>query len=290
MIDRREFLRRSAAAGVAAAWGGSACARAASAGGGAPGLSFPLDAVGLQLYTVRSLMQRDVERTLAQVAAAGYALVETAGLYDRPATALRALFERNGLRSSSGHYPLEQFESGAAFASATALGQEFVVVPWLPARLHDSPAAYGALADRLNRFGERARSAGLRLAYHNHDFEFETFGGGAPVFDTLLAKTDPALVFFELDAYWAYKAGYDPIRYLERHPGRFPLVHVKDGTASPERAMVDVGKGVIDFGRLLSVGRGAGLRYAFVEHDEPADALLSIRASHDHLARLLRAD
>lgn len=289
-MKRREFLWRSGTAGIAAALGASACARAVGATGGARGTPFPLGAVGLQLYTVRTLMQQDVERTLALVAAAGYSVVETAGLYDRPPAALRALFERHGLRSSSGHYPLEQVESGAAFSTATALGQEFVVVPSLPSALRGSLSAYGELADRFNRIGERARAAGVRFAYHNHSFEFETFGGTAPAYDTLLAQTDPALVSFELDAYWAYKAGYDPVRYFERHPGRFALVHVKDGTASPERAMVDVGKGVIDFGGLFAAARGAGLRYAFVEHDEPSDALLSIRASHDYLARLLRAD
>jgi sugar phosphate isomerase/epimerase len=287
-MDRREFLRLGGAAGLAATWGGSACARAVSMMGGAEGASFPLDSVGLQLYTVRSLMQQSVERTLEQVAAAGYTLVETAGLYNRQPEALRALLERNGLRSTSGHYPLELVESGSAFATATALGQEFVVVPSVPRTAHASLAAYGELADRFNRIGEKARAAGLRLAYHNHNFEFETFGGNAPAYETLLAKTDPALVSFELDAYWAYKAGYDPVRYFERYPGRFALLHLKDGTAAPAREMTDVGKGVIDFRRLFAVSRAAGLRYAFVEHDQPADALLSIRASHEHLARLLQ--
>ena len=288
-MKRREFLWRSGTAGLAAALGASACARAVGATGGARGTTFPLGAVGLQLYTVRSLMQQDVERTLALVAAAGYSVVETAGLYDRPPAALRALFARHGLRSSSGHYPLEQVESGAAFSTATALGQEFVVVPSLPSALRGSLSAYGELADRFNRIGERARAAGLRFAYHNHSFEFETFGGAAPAYDTLLSRTDAALVSFELDAYWAYKAGYDPVRYFERHPGRFALLHVKDGTSPPERAMVDVGNGVIDFRGLFAEARGAGLRYAFVEHDQPTDPSASIRSSHDHLAQLLRA-
>lgn len=288
-MKRREFLWRSGTAGLAAALGAGACARAVGAMGGELGTSFPIGAVGLQLYTVRTLMQQDVERTLALVSAAGYSVVETAGLYDRPPAALRALFERNGLRSSAGHYPLEQVESGAAFSSATALGQEFVVVPSLPAAVRGSLSAYAELADRFNRIGERARAAGLRFAYHNHSFEFETFGGAAPAYDTLLARTDPGLVSFELDAYWAYKAGYDPVRYFQRHPGRFALLHVKDGTASPERAMADVGKGVIDFRGLFGAARGAGLRYAFVEHDQPTDPSASIRSSHDHLAQLLRA-
>jgi sugar phosphate isomerase/epimerase len=286
-MDRREFLRVSGAVTVAAAWGGAACARAPETE--PTQRAFPIDSVGLQLYTVRGLMQHGVEGTLEQVAASGYRLVETAGPYDRQPAALRELLGRYGLRSPSGHYPLEQVESGAAFATAQALGQEFVVVPSIPRNLHDSRAAFVELANRFNRIGEKCRAAGFRFAYHNHNFEFETFGGTAPAYDTLLANTDPAVVSFELDAYWAYKAGYDPVQYFERYPGRFALLHVKDGTAPLERAMVDVGKGVIDFGRLFATARAAGLRYAFVEHDQPADALLSIRASHDHLARLLRA-
>lgn len=287
-MDRREFLRLGGALGLTTAFGGLACARAANGAAAADPL-FPLAAVGLQLYTVRTLMQQSVERTLAQVAAAGYPVVETAGLYGLEATTFRAMLDRAGLRTPSGHWPLEQLEgSDALFATARTLGQEWIVVPSVPREARGSLAAYEALADRFNRLGERCRAAGFHFAYHNHDAEFERFGGVAPAFDTLLARTDPALVSFELDVYWAYKAGENPVRYFERYPGRFALCHVKDGTAPPERRMADVGAGAIDFRALFAASRAAGLRYAFVEHDQPADALASIRASHDHLARLLR--
>jgi sugar phosphate isomerase/epimerase len=286
-MDRREFLRVTGAATVAVAVGGAACSRNGETVS-AP-RSFSIENVGLQLYTVRTLMAQSVENTLAQVANAGYRLVETAGTYTLSPADFRAALGRHGLRSPSGHYALEQVESGDALDTARALGQTWIVVPSIPQPLRRSPAAYLELADRFNRIGERCRAAGMRFAYHNHNFEFESLGGSAPVYDTLLARTDPALVWFELDAYWAYKAGQDPVAYFERFPRRFSLLHVKDGTAPPERAMVDVGKGVIDFRRLFALARTAGLRYAFVEHDQPSDALASIRASHDHLARLLTA-
>lgn len=295
-MDRRSFLRVTGAAGLTAAWGALGCAQHNGPGSAdSQGLrqaagSFPLSAVGLQLYTVRTLMQQNVEHTLEQVAAAGYGVVETAGLYGRTPAEFRGLLDRYGLRSPSGHYPLEQLEATpeVVFSTARTLGQEYVVLPWLAAPLRTSPVAYMALADRFGRLGEQTRAAGLRFVYHNHDFEFETFGGATPAYDTLLSRTDPALVSFELDVYWAYKAGQDPLRYFERYPGRFPLCHVKDGTPPPERAMVDVGAGAIDFAALFARARTAGLQYAIVEHDQPADALLSIRRSHDHLARLLR--
>ena len=286
-MDRREFLRVTGAATVAVAVGGAACSRNAETLS-AP-RQFSIDNVGLQLYTVRTLMAQSVENTLAQVANAGYRLVETAGTYNLPPAAFRTLLGRFGLRSPSGHYALEQVETGNAINTAHALGQTWVVVPSIPQALRRTREAYVDLATRFNRIGEQCRKAGLRFAYHNHDFEFETLGANTPVYDTLLTRTDPATVWFELDAYWAYKAGQDPAAYFERFPGRFALLHVKDGTAPPERAMVDVGKGVIDFRRLFALSRTAGLRLAFVEHDQPGDALASIRASHDHLARLLSA-
>jgi sugar phosphate isomerase/epimerase len=286
-MDRREFLRASATVAAAVAVGGAACSRARESV--STPRSFSLDAVGVQLYTVRTLMQQSVDGTLEQVARAGYRNVETAGLYNLPPAALKALLGRHGLRSPSGHYPLDQAESGEAIATARALGQTWLVVPSVPANLHGSRAAYVELADRFNRIGDSCRAAGLRFAYHNHNVEFETYGQSAPAYDVLLARTNPALVWFELDAYWAYKAGYDPVSYFERFPGRFSLLHVKDGTAPPARAMTDVGKGVIDFRRLFALSRTAGLRYAFVEHDQPSDALASIRDSYQHLARLLAA-
>ena len=298
-MDRRTFLRVSGAAGVTAAVAGTACARGVSLGASAPAPSgargaqgdpFMLSQVGVQLYSVRKLMQQDAERALGEVRAAGYQLVETAGIpAGLSASAFRAMLDRAGLRTSSGHYPLEQFEQNdaAVIASAGTLGQEFVVLPFLPPAMRGSRDAYVALADRMNAFGEHARAAGVRFAYHNHDFEFAMFGGATTALETLIERTDPKLVSFELDAYWAYKAGHDPVRLFERFPGRFALCHLKDGTGAPERRIADVGAGVIDFRRLLSLAGTAGLRYGFVEHDEPVDAIASIRASHDHLRRLL---
>jgi sugar phosphate isomerase/epimerase len=293
-MDRRAFLVGAGAAGLAVVWGAASGAQPAVMPDAADlprdGDAFPIGSVGLQLYTVRGLMQQDVDRTLEQVAAAGYRIVETAGLFDRTPASFRQSLDRFGLRSVSGHYPLEQVEHDPdrLFATARALGQEYVVVPSVPAALHSSAAAYVALAERFNQLGRSCRDAGLRFAYHNHNVEFETFGTDTPAYDMLLQRTDPTLVSFELDVYWAYKAGQDPLRYFDRYPGRFALCHLKDGTAPPERAIADVGAGAIDFAGLFRRARTAGLRYAFVEHDQPRDPLLSIRASHDNLVRLLR--
>ena len=94
---------------------------------------------------------------------------------------------------------------------------------------------------------------------------------------------------FELDGYWAYKAGNAPAELVARYPGRFSLLHLKDSTASPEKAFADVGKGVIDFPRFIAAAQRNGLQYAFVERDVAPDPIASIRASHDYLKTVLSA-
>jgi sugar phosphate isomerase/epimerase len=290
-MDRRRFLRVTGAAGLAAAWGGSlACARAAAPAGTAGAGGFPLSDGGLQLYTVRDLMAKDVDGTLAQIASAGYHLVETAGLYDRTPADLRALFDKHGIRTTSGHYPLADIEKDpqAVFAAAKTLGQEYVTVPWLDPSLRTADT-FATLPGRLNKLGEQARAAGLKLAYHNHDFEFQAYGSPTIAMDRLLSGTDPALVSFELDGYWAFHAGRDPANLVLAHPGRFAMVHLKDSTAAPEKAFADVGHGVIDFPKFIAAARRNGVRYAFVERDVSPDPIASIRASHQYLETLLAA-
>jgi sugar phosphate isomerase/epimerase len=290
-MDRRRFLRVTGAAGLAAAWGGSlACARAVAATGTAGAAGFPLSDVGLQLYTVRDLMAKDVDGTLAQIASAGYHLVETAGLYDRTPADLRALFDKHGTRTTSGHYPLADIEKDpqAVFAAAKTLGQEYVTVPWLDPSLRTADT-FATLPGRLNKLGEQARAAGLKLAYHNHDFEFQAYGSPTIAMDRLLSGTDPALVSFELDGYWAFHAGRDPANLVLAHPGRFAMVHLKDSTAAPAKDFADVGHGVIDMPKFIAAARANGVRYAFVERDVSPDPLASIRASHQYLETLLAA-
>jgi sugar phosphate isomerase/epimerase len=296
-MHRREFLRRTGAAGLTVAVGGNlvACAQStAAATAGAPGAarianSFTLAQVGLQLYTVRDQMAKDLDGTLAAIAAAGYHIVETAGLYNLSAPDLRAKFDAHGIRTVSGHYPLADIEKSpdTVFATAKALGQEYVTVPWLDPSLR-TPETFASLPGRLNKIGAQAKAAGLKTAYHNHDFEFQNYGASTSALDRLLAGTDPALVNFELDGYWAYKADHDPAELVAKHPGRFVMIHLKDSTAAPAKEFADVGSGVIDFRKFLASASANGLRYAFVERDISPDPIASIKASHQYLETVLR--
>lgn len=291
-LDRRTFL--GALAGGVVGLTALGCEGGAEAGGAPQGAgaaqrqSAAARPLGVQLYTVRSLMERDVAGTLREVAAIGYREVETAGLFGLTPGRFRELLDAHGLVSPSGHTPIEALraDADAAFASAEALGQRWLVVPWL-AEEERTPEGYRRVAEELNAFGGQAAERGLRVGYHNHDFEFEDLGGGARGYDILVAETDSEQVDIELDLYWAVKAGEDPVALFEANPGRFPLTHVKDlaGDRGAE-TQVAVGEGTIDFARIIDHADRAGLRHYFVEHDNPTEPLASIRSSYDHLRRL----
>jgi len=168
-------------------------------------------------------------------------------------------------------------------AAAATVGHRYLVAPAIPPAERATLDAYQSLADRFNRLGERAKAAGLTFGYHNHDFEFAPLDGRIP-YDILVEETDPALVVFELDLFWATKAGREPRAYFRDHPGRFHLVHVKD--MAGDGAMVDVGAGTIDFASLFALAGQAGIRHFIVEHDSPGAPFDSIAASYRYLRDL----
>lgn len=279
-MDRRTFLAALGAAACAPALRTSATGSAAAAS-----VTFP---IGLQLYTVRSLMQRDMPGTLAQVAAIGYREVEFAGYFGRTPAQVASLLATNKLKSPSTHLDLGALSGATArktMDESRAIGHEWVTVAWLDANQRKTLDDWKRVAATFNRVGAMARDAGLRFAYHNHDFEFPLVDGTIPL-ALLLHETDPAYVDFEMDVYWLTKAGHDPLAWLERHPDRFRMLHLKDAGPAPERKMLDVGAGTIDWRAVLAAGARAGVRHTFVEHDQPGDALASVRASHDYLAKL----
>jgi sugar phosphate isomerase/epimerase len=246
-----------------------------------------LDRVGVQLYTLRREMERDVAATLARVARIGYKEVEFAGYFGREPTTVRLILDTNGLSAPAAHLPYETIASGwgAALDAAKIVGHEYLVIPYLEDKDRRTLDDYRRVAERLNQAAAEAQRAGIRVAYHNHDFEFTPIGGSLP-YDVLLEATDPALVVMEMDLYWTTKAGYDPIAYFTKYPGRFHLVHVKDSAGPPEHRMVEVGRGKIDWPRILGQHAQAGIRHYFVEHDNPGDAFGSIEASYRYMARL----
>jgi len=274
ILNRRNLL---AGAGGVAALGFAGVASAARLG-----------PIGLQLYTVRELFQKDPVATLQSVARIGYREVEFGGGgYDAMDHAmLRKTMDRLGLRAPSVHIGydalLQNFAKSVAMAKT--LGADTVVLPYMTDQ-HRSEAAWQAAMPNFNRFAADLKKAGLGFAYHNHDFEFTIKPGGVSLYDRLLKETDPALVKVELDLYWVGHAGVDPGALIDRLGNRLYAYHVKD--ARPDGSMTAVGAGKTDFAALFRRKGGAGVRHFYVENDEaPAPYLPDITTSFQTLRAL----
>ena len=246
-----------------------------------------LKRVGLQLYTVRDMMKADLPGTLAQVAAIGYKEVEFAGYFGRTPAQIRDLLRRNKLDSPSTHLSFDLLPNGwqKALDDAKAIGHKWAAIAWIPEEKRRTLDDWKRHAAAFNRAGAQAKSAGLRFAYHNHDFELTRIGGVRPL-DILLNETDASLVNFEMDLYWVVFGGGDPLDFFKRYPKRFKLLHVKDSAGPPDNKMVDVGKGTINFRSIFAQSEKAGVKHYFVEHDNPADPIASLRNSYTYLHSL----
>ena len=278
MISRRKLL--AGASGVAALSLVDLPIKTASAA--------QLKTIGIQLYTVRDIFQKDPVATLEQIARIGYREVEYGGGgYDAMDHAmLRKTTDRLGLKAPSVHIGydalLGKFDQSVAMAKT--LGAETVVLPYRTDE-HRSEAGWQAALPNFNRFAADLKKAGLGFAYHNHDFEFTTKPGGVSLYDRFLKETDPALVKVELDLYWAAHAGESLATLVERLSRRLYAYHVKD--MRPDRSMTAVGKGTIDFASLFKLKGSAGVRHYYVENDQaPAPYLPDITTSFHTLHAL----
>jgi sugar phosphate isomerase/epimerase len=246
-----------------------------------------LDRVGIQLYSVRTEMQRDVPGTLARLAQIGYHDVEFAGYFGRNAAEIRQLLDANHLAAPSTHMAYDPATWDQSLDFAKTVGHEFVTVPWIDESRRKTLDDWRRIADGFNTAAERARGRGLRFAYHNHDFEFKPVEGMVPL-DVLLERTDPSLVSFEMDVYWVTFAGADPKAYLDRYPTRFAMLHIKDSAGGLKKEQTDVGSGTIDFASILRLGFDSkhAVKHVFVEHDQPPDPMAFAKNSFDYLSKL----
>ena len=235
--------------------------------------------VGLQLYSLREELPKDVKGTIAKVAKAGFAEVETYGFsikdqfWGLTPAEFKKLLDENGLKAPSGHYGLGSYltdgnteELKAAIAAAKVLGSEYVTIPWLDESIRKTADDYKKLAVKINAAGKLAKGAGIRLAYHNHNFEFEK-QGDTTGYEILLKETDKNLVDFELDLYWVVRSGNDPIKLFKENPGRFTMWHVKDMDKTNPALNAEVGTGSINFKPIFAEAKLSGMKHFFVEHE-----------------------
>ncbi len=281
--SRRSFLKTSGALAAAACVGADRLM-------GAP-VRLP---IGLQLYSVRNLLPKDFEGTLHQLAAAGYKEVEAAGYFDKTAADFGNALQKAGLRCVSTHHQLVQLKTqfDQLIEYGQALGLEYIICSW--AGVHRDPTRTGDLdlddwhyvADQFNEIGQRVKGAGMKFGYHNHTIEFGK-ENGIVFFDELLKRTDPKVVEFEMDCGWVVAAGHNPVEYLSKFPGRFPMLHVKDMVKTPDGKWRNVvmGRGTIDYRPIFRAA--TGLKHYFIEQEEfEGDPITELRENADYMRKL----
>ena len=290
MWSRRDFLS-TVAAGVALGRGVAAWPA------GQDEIRTPLNGpVGLQMWSLREYLPKDLAGTLAKIRAMGFRDVEAAGLWKHSVGELRAALDANGLRCQSAHMPFERLrdDPSGAFAEARALGASWVVCPWIP---HDKEFTRDdALksADTFNKVGAAAEGAGLRFAYHCHGYEMLPAPEGTR-FETLAQNTDPRRVTFQVDVFHTLHGGASPVDLIGRYAGRVTSLHLKDlkkgvaitkGTATaPPDEDVPLGTGQVDWPAVLRAATKAGASLYYIE-DESADPWGHIPKSVEYLSTL----
>lgn len=196
--------------------------------------------LGIQLYSVRDDIGPDkLDGTLARLAALGFTHVEpydilgdTAGLEDS--------LRRSGLRAATAHANIVDLDEQAILAAAARLGVETVIVPWVEADSIADRAGVEKLAESINQSAGRAAERGIRIGYHNHDFEFSQRIDGTPAYELLVGLLDPAVVL-ELDVYWAGVGGADVFELLPRLGERVRYLHVvRDREPGNDRPVLGV--------------------------------------------------
>jgi sugar phosphate isomerase/epimerase len=281
----------------------------------APPAKALLSRLGVQLYTLRSVLPSKPADTIRGLAAIGYKEVEAL----RPSLPeLSPLFKENGLKCVSGHFeapfvtgnwkpwlpaleqnrslPPKDYDWSAAVADAAKHGLRYMVIAYLMPSERGGLDFFRKFADQLNQAGEVCKKSGLTLCYHNHAFEFQKIDGTTPL-DLLMERCEPGLVGLELDVFWSSVAGVDPVQVLKRYQGRIPLVHLKDkakGTPQqfqesglPKTAFKEIGNGELDFAAILKAASQNGVKHYFVEQDQcPGDPLDSLRQSYENLKKL----
>lgn len=278
-LNRRQFVGASGAALLL-----GACEQTPIA----PSVTVPtgqIDKIGIQTYTLREAMGEDFVGTLQMIKDVGYDYVELNGrnFAERSPAELKQILNDIGLPSPITHVDYDSLANRAEELADVAgeLGCSHVILPWISDEQR-SLDQYKMHADMLNRAGEVLKASNVQVGYHNHQFEFFDLGDGATGMEILLSETDPNLVNFELDLFWAALTGTDIVKLFEKHPGRFRMCHIKDlsGDASAYRTSLDfaaivqsvmanVGEGDLPFEAYFAANEISGMEYFIVEHDNP---------------------
>jgi sugar phosphate isomerase/epimerase len=321
MLNRRKFIKTSAGAAAAGMLASSPLMAAI-------GNRSKITTIGLQVWSVAKLLEKDLPGTMQLLAQNGYKEVELfgpypfstqkdkdswaaialmlgftqSGYFGRTAKDLKVILDNNGLRTPAMHVGLDTLRNklGETAEAANIMDQQYAGIAAIPEEERRTLDDYKRIADEFNAIGEKAKKLGIRFYYHNHGYGFKELEGKIP-FEIILERTEPSLVFFEMDTFWTMAAGADPIKYLDAHPGRYKLMHVKDMTkqvrfsgdgGNPKQWMelfpfiTDAGSGIVDFKTILSHAKKSGVDHFILENDVMTNPQESLKNGYRYVSSL----
>lgn len=279
-MQRRSFLNQSLLAAGAVAVGHDLLANA-------PGKA--INPFGVQLYSVRDLMPADPKGTMTQLAKAGYKQFESyAGsqgfLWGMAPKDAKMFLDDLGVKMVSTHFDFRK-DLDKSIEMANGAGLTYLLCPYIGAQKNFDE--WKKIADLFNEAGEKVRKGGLKFGYHNHDYSFKPLDGKIPQV-YLLENTDPKSVMFELDMCWIEAAGQDAAAHLKKYGKRYELCHVKDfNRVDGKVVQTDLGKGTVDYKKLLRVAMDNGMKYYIVEQEQyPESPMRSVQNDATYMAKL----
>lgn len=246
--------------------------------------------IGLQLYSIKELTQKDFIGTLKKVAETGYDGVEFAGFFDTPAKELKKALEDFGLECCGSHTGINLLTDNLqeTLDYNLEIGNPYIICPGVPEAMRNSADAFKRLAELFNEIGLKCKEQNLQFGYHNHAHEFNVYDGQWGL-DILLSNTDPELVQMELDTFWAEYAGVRSIDFMNKYPKHCStLIHIKDMKSENERVNTEIGNGIIDFVAITKLAKDLGIKWYIVEQEQfDKPQLESIGQSLQYLKEIL---
>ncbi|WP_223591736.1 sugar phosphate isomerase/epimerase family protein [Neobacillus bataviensis] len=246
--------------------------------------------IGLQLFSVWKDAEKDFLGTLQKVINLGYEGIQFAGFYDTPADQVKKLLEENKTLVAGAHVGVHQLlndEWEKTLEYHHTLQNQLIICPALPKEMRQTMDDYKRSAELLNQIGQKCHEAGFIFGYHNHDFEFQTFGEKTGL-ELLFDNTDPELVKMELDCYWASFADHDALGIIRKYKNRIVSLHIKDmKLESGQKAGTEIGHGQLDFDSIVKVGNEFGIEWFTVEQEEfERDPYESLTINVENLKKL----
>lgn len=245
--------------------------------------------IGLQLYSIKELTQKDFLGTLKKVAETGYDGVEFAGYFNTPAKELKKVLNDSGLQPAGSHIGISMLQENLdnVIEYSLEINDPYIICPGIPDEMRNSLDACKRTAELFNKIGIKCRDNGIKFGYHNHSSEFQKHNGEY-ILDIFAANTESDLMFFELDTFWVEYAGLKSIDFINKYQNRCSILHIKDMKSIEQKINTEIGKGIIDFKEIISLGKKYNTEWYTVEQEEfDIPQLQSIGESLDYLRKIV---